>query len=362
MHDLLILLWHLIATVARLLGPGGAKSIVAESALLKHQLLILNRGRHRARNLRPMDRLIVGVLALSMRPRRILRSAIVIRPSTILRFHQLLVRHKYRWLFSARRQRKPGPAGPAAELIAAIVKMKRRNPRWGCPRIAMQISDAFGTLINKDIVRRVLARHFKPEHSDEGPSWLTFLGKLTDSLWSVDFFRCESLTLRSHWVMVVMDQHSRRLIGLAAHAGTLYGTAVCRMFNSIIRQKPLPRRISTDNDPLFEFQLWQENPRVLNIEAIKSIPYTPVSHPFVERLIGTLRREFLDQMPFWGTTDLARKLSAMMAFYNEHRCHLSLGGVQPARFGRQRHAQHADLHHFAWQSHCGGLIQTPVPA
>ena len=77
MRDLLILLVHLITTTARLMGPGGARSVVAESLLVKHQLLILNRSRQRAPNLRASDRLLAGVCSLFIRPTRVVRSAIV---------------------------------------------------------------------------------------------------------------------------------------------------------------------------------------------------------------------------------------------------------------------------------------------
>ena len=88
MRDPIILLVHLIATLARLMGPGGLRSVVAESVLVKHQLLILNRSRHRAPNLCASDRILAGVCALFMRPARVIRSAIVLRPSTILKFHR----------------------------------------------------------------------------------------------------------------------------------------------------------------------------------------------------------------------------------------------------------------------------------
>jgi len=74
-------------------------------------------------------------------------------------------------------------------------------------------SPAFDIPINKDVVRRILAAHYKPEPDSSGPSWLTFLGHMKDSLWSADLFRCESLTLRTHWVLVVMDQCTRRIVG-----------------------------------------------------------------------------------------------------------------------------------------------------
>jgi hypothetical protein len=77
--------------------------------------------------------------------------------STLLHFHRMLTKRKYRMLFSAKRCRQPGPKGPAKELIDAVVEMKQSNPRWGCPRIAQQIMLAFGVDIDKDVVRRILA-------------------------------------------------------------------------------------------------------------------------------------------------------------------------------------------------------------
>jgi hypothetical protein len=120
-------------------------------------------------------------------------------------------------LFSSKRGCRPGPKGPAKELIDAVVGIKRRNPTWGCPRIAQQITLAFGV---EDVVRRILGKHYRPESGSGSPSWLTFLGQAKDSLWSTDLFRCESLSLRTHWVLVVMDQFTRRIIGFGIRRGT----------------------------------------------------------------------------------------------------------------------------------------------
>lgn len=133
--------------------------------------------------------------------------------------------------FSPRRGRKPGPKGPSAEIIHAIGEMKRRNPRFGCPRIAQQTKLTFGLDLNKDTVRRVIAAHYKREPSNRGPSWLTTMGHAINSPWSVDLFRCESIVLKSHWVMVVMDQYTRRIIGFGVHAAHVDGPILCRMFN-----------------------------------------------------------------------------------------------------------------------------------
>ena len=131
MRDLAVLFLHLLATVARLAGPGGARSVVAESVLVKHQLLILNRSRKRSPNLRPTDRVVAGLCALFMRPGRLIRSAIVVKPSTLLSLHRALVQRKYRRLFSSNGPTKPGPKGPSREVIAAVVDMKQRNPICG---------------------------------------------------------------------------------------------------------------------------------------------------------------------------------------------------------------------------------------
>jgi putative transposase len=295
MRDVVILLVHLIVTAVRPARPEGLRSVVAESVLVKHQLLILNRGRKRAPNLRAADRVIAGLCIFFLRPARILRSAIVLKPSTLLHLHHLLTKRKYRMLFSVKCGRRPGPKGPRKELIDAVVEMKRRNPSWGCPRIAQQITLAFGVEIDKDVVRRILGVHYQPESDAGAPSWLTFLGHIKDSLWSCDLFLCESATLRTHWVLVVMDQFTRRIVGFGVQGGVVDGTALCRMFNRATRGQTMPNYLSTDNDPLYRFHQWQANLRVLEMTEIKTVPYVPLSHPFVERLVGALRRECLDR-------------------------------------------------------------------
>ena len=146
-RNLVVLFIHFIATLARLLAPGGVRSLVGESLLLKHQLLILNRSRQRSPRLSAWDRILAGLLALLVLPSRLFRSAIVVKPSTLLGLHRALSKRKYRLLFSQNRRRKPGPKGPSTELIRAVVEMKQRNPNWGCPRIAQQIAVEFSVLV-----------------------------------------------------------------------------------------------------------------------------------------------------------------------------------------------------------------------
>ncbi len=351
----------MLGLLIRLALPGGAKRVASENIALRQQLIVLARHQKRAPNLTPTDRFIFGFMTAFINPKRLLKVSIILKPSTLLKFHKALVQHKYHLLFSNKIPRKPGPKGPEQKIIDLIVEMKTRNPRFGYRRIAMQISNAFGIEIDKDIVRRVLAKHDKPSPGD-GPSWLTFIGHAKDNLWSVDLFRCESKLLKSHWVMVVMDQFTRRIIGFSVHAGSLDGVAVCCLFNTIVSRQSLSKYLSSDNDPLFRFHRWLANLRILDVEEIKSVPHTPTSHPFIERLIGTVRQELLDQTLFWNKRDLQNKLNEFMIYYNRHRCHMGIERKTPLEHSDEKQKEIISVSDYRWDTHCRGLIQLPMAA
>ena len=362
MRDLFFLFIHLIVTLVRLLRPGGARAVVAESLFLKQQLLILNRPRRRAPVLLPGDRIVAALCAGLMRPARMVCCAIVLKPATVLAFRRVLVKRKYQELFSPKRRARPGPKGPSAELTAAIVEIKRRNPRFGYQRIADQVALAFDVTLDKHLVRRVLAKHYRPDPGCGSPSWLTFLGHSKDSLWSVDLFRCESLVLKTHWVMAVMDQFTRRVVGFAVCRRSPDGPAVCRMLCHIILGSAPPTYLSSDHDPLFACQRWRANLRILGVQEVKTVPFVPLSHPFVERLIGTVRREYLDQVPFWNARDLERKLDSFKDYYNRERAHQGLEGQVPDPKANSGDRSAARLDNYRWKSCCRGLFQLPVAA
>jgi putative transposase len=160
---------------------------------------------------------------------------------------------------------------------------------------------------------------------------------------------------------VATEEFTRRIIGFGIQRGIVDGPALCRMFQHAIRRKSSPRYLSTDNDPLYRFHQWQANLRVLEVTEIKTVPGVPFSHPFVERLIGTIRRECLDHALFWTTADLEAKLRDFRDYFNAYRVHAGLGGslpepniegvTTPISFGSYR-----------WRKHCRGLYQTPIAA
>jgi putative transposase len=181
MRSLFILVAHLLVVLARLARPGGVRAVAAESLAVKHQLLIMKRSQRRSPNLTRWDRVILGFCTLLVSPRRLGRMAVILKTSTLLRLHCALVKRKYHLLYTPRRRGRRGPKGPARELVDAVVEMKRRNPYFGCRKIAEQISSAFGIELNKDVVSRILVRHYRPgPRQNGGPSWLAAIGHATD--------------------------------------------------------------------------------------------------------------------------------------------------------------------------------------
>jgi len=143
--------------------------------------------------------------------------------------------------------------------------------------------------------------------------------------------------------MLVMDVFTRRIIGFGVERADIDGVSICRMFNCATYTESKPTRLSSDHDPLFRFHRWLAN-------------------PFVERLIGTVRRECLDHVFFWNTVDLARKLNDFRAYYNAYRVHQTLDGVTPARRAGVPSAAAAKLYSYTWKLNCRGLFRTPIPA
>ena len=133
------------------------------------------------------------------------------------------------------------------------------------------------------------------------------------------------------------------------------------MFNCGAAGESKPKRVSSDHDPLFRFHRWLANLRVMEIDEIKSVPRIQVSHPFVARLIGTIRREYLDRMFFWNAVDLARKLGAFKFYSNGNRCHQAPSGGTPSDTSGHPALQPASLDDYLEQ-HCREIFQTPIAA
>ena len=202
MKDTIIFFISLLSTLLKIIKPGGIKSLIAENLAIKQPLIIIKRKSKISKPppLTPFQRIFFSFLSYFMSEDQIRQISVIISPNIILKLHNILKNKKYRLLFSSNKsRRKPGPKGPSKEVVDAVIEMKKRNPRMGCPKIALTISRVFGIEIDKDVVRRILKKYYHPNPFDHGgPSCLTFLGHVKDSLWSLDLFRAESINLKTH--------------------------------------------------------------------------------------------------------------------------------------------------------------------
>lgn len=114
------------------------------------------------------------------------------------------------------------------------------------------------------------------------------------------------------------------------------------------------------HDPFYSFHRWLANLRIMDVTEIKTIPYVPLSHPFIKRLIGTVRRECLDKTLFWKERDLERKPLDFKNYYNRDRTHDVLDGVTPAMSAELTENKIIDLNNYHWKSHCRRLYQTTM--
>lgn len=354
------IIYALIHAYFRLIGPNHKRRLLAEIIVLKAQLIIARRKYPRSPSLGPIQRFTLGVAFLFIPVNRLSRYAIIVKPATIVKFHRWLVQKKYS-LFFRNTSRKPGRPPMSKDIRKLILDIKNHNPCFGCPQIAALIEDRIGLPISEETIRRVLMRYYKGTPGN-GPSWLSFLASQADSLWSLDLFRVESILVKSFWVMVVMDNWSRKIIGFAVTPGTVTGESLCEMFNKILSSSKIPKRLAHDHDPLFRFIRWTQNMDILDIEQIWTVPFVPISNPFVERLIGTVRTDLLDRILFWNGPDLERKLENYRTYHNQIRVHSGINGQIPENRYQSKLPTHTSPHQLKWKTYCHGLFNVPIAA
>lgn len=160
MLDINLIIPNFLILYLRLLLPGGTRKIAAENVALRKQLMTMTRGMKRSPKLQTSDRIFFGMLGAIISIHRLEKISILLKPDTILKFHKALIKRKYSTLFSSKKTKRLGRKGTEQAVIDAILEMKKRNPSYGYRRITMQISIAFDINIDKNIVRRVLNKHY----------------------------------------------------------------------------------------------------------------------------------------------------------------------------------------------------------
>ena len=326
MKTLALLVIHVLTTLAKRAGPGGAKTIIAESVLLKHQLLIARRSIGKTLRLTTLDRFLCGFLVLFMHPRRIRKAAVVLKPATLTKFRRALQSRNYHRLFSSRKNAKPGPKGPSDDLVRVIVELKRRNARFGCPRIAQQINKAFGLNIDKDVVRRVLSKHYRPEHYDGGPSWVTFFRHMAESLWSISLFQRRSILPRILTSLIAIGQCTQRIIGYGVAGCHSDQTVFCSLLAAGIPVIETSKLLSPAHNPPFRHR--RRRKKCLGADRTQRLAIFPRAPPIMPRWIRTRRRYHRDYRSNCGAIVLETKHEALN---NNHNLFLMTGPLVETR-------------------------------
>ena len=243
----------------------------------------------------------------------------VVQPETVLRWHRAgFIRH---WTWKSQRR---GPGGPAvaSDVRALIRRMSEANPLWGAPRIHGELQK-LGIEISQATVSKYVMRPRKP------PShiWRTFLTNHVQTLVSVDFFTVPTMTFKVLFVFVVLAHHRRRVVHFnVTDAPTAQWTA--QQLVEAFPWEPAPGYLLRDRDAVYGV-VFSRRAQALGIREVKTAPRSPWQNPYVERLIGTLRRECLGHVVVVNEVHLHRLLHAYLAYYHGARTHLSLAKDAP---------------------------------
>jgi len=291
--------------------------LTAEILALRHQLAVLQRTTPKRPRLRPLDRLL-WVLLSSVWPswRQAVR---IVTPATVVRWHRRAFAAYWRW---NSRPRRVGRPPLAAALRALIRQMREANPLWGAPRIHGELQK-LGIDVSETTVAKYLGRRGNPPSQ----SWRTFLTNHVSQLASVDFFTVPTATFRVLFVFVVLSHDRRRIVHMNV---TAHPTAAwtAQQLREAWPWDTAPRFVIRDRDAMYG-----PDPRrivqQMGIEEVLTAPRSPWQNPFVERVIGSIRRECLDHVIVWNERSLHRHLKRYFAYYHEWRTHLSLGKDAP---------------------------------
>jgi transposase InsO family protein len=243
------------------------------------------------------------------------RSAlIIVKPDTVLAWHRKAFRLFWTWKVQ---HGKPGRPAISLEVRALIRSMSRENPGWGAPRIHGELMK-LGIDIGETSVSKYLIRRRKPPSQ----TWRTFLQNHLHSLVSVDFFTVPTIHFQVLYVFLVLAHERRRIIHFAV---TAHPTAewTAHQLREAFPWETAPRYLLRDRDRIFGYEFVNQV-RVMGIQQVLSAPRSPWQRAYIERLIGSIRRECLDHFIVFNERTLKRHLSAYAAYYHATRTHLAL--------------------------------------
>ncbi len=201
--------------------------------------------------------------------------------------------------------------------------MHAANPLWGAPRIHGELQKLGITIAQATVAKYLGHRPLTPSSQ----TWRTFLTNQVSRLASIDFFTVPTATFRVLFVFVVLSHDRRRVVHVNV---TAHPTAVwtAQQLREAWPWDDAPRFVIRDRDGI-DGGAFCDAEQALGIEEILIAPRSPWQNPFVERVIGSIRRECLDHVVFWNERALRRQLQPYVTYDHEWRTHLALDKDAP---------------------------------
>ena len=285
------------------------ESLILENAALRHQISVLQRNCSRP-TLRWRDRAFWDVLSCLWPNWR--RSLFIVQPRTVVNWHRKGFRFYWRW---KSRYRWPGRPRLSREVRELIRQMSTANPLWGALRIHGELLK-LGIGVSQATVSKYMV---KPEHRPS-QSWQTFLTNHASDIVSIDFFTVPTVTFRVLYVFLVLDNARRKII----HFNVTTNPTAAWTGQQIAEAFPwetAPRYLIRDNDGIFDFT---HRVSAMVIKQVRTAKRSPWQNPYVERVIGSIRRECLDHVIIFDERHLKRALKEYLGYYHRSRTHLGL--------------------------------------
>ena len=297
-------------------SSGGRAALALENLALRQQLAVLHRSAPRPK-LRWRDRLFwVWLSRLWSGWREVL---VLVQPETVVRWHRL----GFRWFWRWKSRGRPGRPTMNREVRQLIRRMSRENPLWGAPRIRAELH-----LLGHDVAASTVAKYMT-RRTDKPPSqtWRTFLRNHVGSLASIDFFVVPTVTFRLLYAFVVLRHDRRRVVhfNITEHPTAVW---VAQQLREAFPFDEAPRYLIRDRDSIYGTEV-RRCLKSMGIEEVVIAPRSPWQNPFVERLIGTLRRELLDHVIVLNERHLRCLLRSYFDYYHQARCHRALDQNAP---------------------------------
>jgi transposase InsO family protein len=313
---------HLLATfIADLFKPPCRLEV--ENLFLRHQLNVaLRRAPQRVR-LRAADRALM--VWMTRRWPSLLGLSCVVQPDTIMRWH----RAGFRAYWRRKSRGLPGRPRVSRELRELIQRMSKENPLWGAPRIHGELLKLGFEIAESTVSKYMIRRRGPPSQT-----WRTFLRNHAEAIAAIDLCVVPTVRFECLFAFLVVGHGRRQLLWFAV---TRHPTAEW-LAQQIVEAFPwttAPTYLVRDNDRAYG-QAFTRRLRTMGIRDRPTSPRSPWQNAYVERLIGTLRRECLDHVLIYGERHLRRILTLYSLYYNETRTHLGLGKDAPLRRSVQR--------------------------